>query len=419
VYKGISDKTKVNELAKIFRKLYPDLSHKELVHKLKCSNLILKESLSASASDKLKTIIENNGGLCEIVDTQNDDFIDLSQIIDDAEASVQKNKIESKVAVKIAGKVTKVLGTETIEGFSLKNLFSEVFKKRSQEEIESYYMVGTIHTTPKIQDVSIEWPRPWLFIRMFSLMFLIYLGFLFGMDIWQNQNLVPGLIFAGSFAMPISILMFFFEMNSPRNVSLVVVLKMMMMGGILSLLFSLFIFDLTTPLGWMGAPLAGLVEEPGKLIALLFIAKAKKYPFIHNGVLLGAAVGTGFAAFESMGYAYRFLLEYGYDDMLGTISIRGVLSPFCHIVWTAMIGGALWRVKQGREFQSKMLLDIRFQKVFWLTALQHMIWNSSLELPFMGKYLILGVVSWIVILSLLQEGLNEINKHKKHIGLSD
>ena len=50
-----------------------------------------------------------------------------------------------------------------------------------------------------------------------------------------------------------------------------------------------------------------------------------------------------------------------------------------------------------------------------------MIWNSSWRIPVLdqelgtyGKYLILGVLAWIVILSLLQEGLREIREEQEN-----
>ena len=47
---------------------------------------------------------------------------------------------------------------------------------------------------------------------------------------------------------------------------------------------------------------------------------------------------------------------------------------------------------------------------FGLAALLHMIWNSTIgaELPFFGRYLILGGVAWVAIFGFIQDGLNQI-----------
>ena len=52
-------------------------------------------------------------------------------------------------------------------------------------------------------------------------------------------------------------------------------------------------------LDWLGASVAGLVEEPGKLLVLAFIFNNRRYRSILNGLLLGAAVGAGFVASQS------------------------------------------------------------------------------------------------------------------------
>ncbi|MHB8816624.1 MAG: hypothetical protein ACYDAE_25640 [Steroidobacteraceae bacterium] len=41
-----------------------------------------------------------------------------------------------------------------------------------------------------------------------------------------------------------------------------------------------------------------------------------------------------------------------------------------------------------------------------------MIWNSPWNLPFEGKDLLLGVVAWIIVLGLVQEGLEELQAAK-------
>ena len=164
-------------------------------------------------------------------------------------------------------------------------------------------------------------------------------------------------------------------------------------------------------LGWLGASVAGLAEEPGKLLALLTVAGIPKYRYKLNGLLFGAAVGTGFAAFESAGYALRVGL-HDTDMMKDTIMVRGMLSPFAHIAWTAMCGAALWRVKGAGKFTLGMLKDVRFLKVFAVAVILHMLWNCPLHLPFYGKYAILGVAAWIVLLGLIQEGLRELRTEK-------
>jgi hypothetical protein len=39
-----------------------------------------------------------------------------------------------------------------------------------------------------------------------------------------------------------------------------------------------------------------------------------------------------------------------------------------------------------------------------------MIWDTGFELPLMGKFIILGFIGWVIVISLTQTGLNEIRQ---------
>lgn len=318
-----------------------------------------------------------------------------------------------KIASKVSEKVTRMAGVEQLEGFSLGDLFSEALKKHSTEEVEEYFTVGTPSTTPSIEAVDTGWPRPWIFLRTFLGAGFVYLIFVQAWKEFHNINLVPGLIMVGSFAVPLSALIFFFEMNARKNVSLYQVIRLVFLGGIISITVSLIFFEVgdNLQLNWLGASLAGLVEEPGKLLALLLVANAPRYHYRLNGLLFGAAIGTGFAAFESAGYAlYAGLNDT--NDMMDSIVLRGMLAPFGHIVWTGMCAAALWKVKGGQPFRFSMVSDPRFYRIFFIAVGMHMIWNSPLYLPFYGKYLLLGIIAWIIVFSLIQSGLKEIRAEK-------
>lgn len=83
-------------------------------------------------------------------------------------------------------------------------------------------------------------------------------------------------------------------------------------GG-LSLILAILFFslDFNTDINtYFGALMVGLIEEVAKAaIVALFLFKSKKSNYILNGLLVGAAVGAGFAAFETAGYILRFGLS--------------------------------------------------------------------------------------------------------------
>jgi protease PrsW len=341
----------------------------------------------------------------------------------------------SAVLSNIGTRLSAFTSTGKLEGFSLKGLFSETFRHRSQQEIEDYLQVGTNRTTPNILDVSTGWPKPWLFARVFFVVAVVYVLFLVSMVLFTNPRFIPGFIFMGSLAVPLAVLVLFFELNTPRNVSFYSLLTLIAMGGVLSLITSSIGYQLNF-FGWLGAPQAGIIEEFGKLAAVVLICRQAKHKYILNGMLFGAAVGAGFAAFETAGYAQDALLnglsQVGYDtqtffgaggsDYLHSeLFARAWMAPFGHVVWTAITAGALWRVKKDRPFNFQML-DATFWKAFLVPMACHMIWDSPLAMgtanPNPLNYavtLALGAISWYVAFGLVQQGLRQVAEEQVRV----
>lgn len=330
--------------------------------------------------------------------------------------------VEENLSKVIQEKVASAVGIEKLEGFSLSGLFSEVFSKHSREEMENCFTVGTSKTTPNILDIDVSWPKPWMFTRMILASLVLYILLLVGWNIWKNPNLLPGLMLVGSFAIPISTLILFIELNVRRNISLYMVSRLVFLGGVFSLLITHLLPDITSVTSilfrdWrelMGASVAGPLEESAKVLAMVVVASAAKFRYKLNGLLVGAAVGTGFSAFESAGYAFSTLLaDRNVDVMVQVINMRGLMSPFSHIVWSAIAGCALWRVINGQKFKWYMLCDERFIRLLLVPVVLHMVWNSPLQLPYFGTFIVVGFVGWFVCLSLVQEGLNELAGEQK------
>ncbi|HTC51608.1 MAG TPA: PrsW family glutamic-type intramembrane protease [Steroidobacteraceae bacterium] len=301
------------------------------------------------------------------------------------------------------------VGVEPLHAVPLRFICSEIFSAHREEEVEHILAAGAPETTPALASVSTQWPRPWVFGRLLVLALAAYGAFLLAWTQSGNRNLIPGLILTGSFAVPMSILVLFFECNVRRNVSLYQLMRVLLLGGVLALLLSLLMYRVGAAflMQGLGASIAALVEEPAKLFALGILINNPRYRYTLNGLVLGAAVGTGFAAFESAGYAFRAGLEDGSLVMRDVILSRGVLAPFTHIVWTAMAAGALWRVKQAQPFRWQMLADPRWRRVMAVAVLLHMAWDSGYE--FGGLlYLMVGLAGWFMVASLIQEGLAEV-----------
>jgi RsiW-degrading membrane proteinase PrsW (M82 family) len=320
------------------------------------------------------------------------------------------------------------IGLEGLKDFKLKHIFSDVFKKHSLEEMEEQLVTGTSKNIPSITDIEVGWAKPWLFARLLLVSAVLIALMIIGFRMFQNPKIVPGLMFVGAFAMPLATLIFFLEMNAPRNISIFLIMFLVFVGGFASLFMTLV---LGNPLEFLyktfGAAGAPFIEEPMKLLlAVLIVGSFVRYKWILNGLLFGAALGVGFGGFESAGYAFDAIINpylagqnvFNFDGVVDSIVLRGMLAPFMHVVWTANAAGALWLVKGDKKFSWAMLGDMRFLRVFISSVALHFIWNSnftliSIPVIYDVKFLILGFISWTICFMLVQAGLKQLNEARK------
>ncbi|MFF2445596.1 PrsW family glutamic-type intramembrane protease [Neobacillus sp. NPDC058068] len=290
------------------------------------------------------------------------------------------------------------------------NVFSRVFRNHSELEAERLFIVGTALTTPKISEVTDTWPKPWLFARVFIIALLAFAGFYIGVNYFGNINFIPGLIIVGAFAVPLTTLIFFWEMNAPQNIAIYRIIYVVLIGGILSMLAALVFFDI---LKNMINPITiGIAEELAKAITVISFVRYRKYRYILNGLLIGSAVGAGFAAFETAGYALRSLMSGDAQNLYTTILLRGLLAPGGHVAWAALTGAAFCRVQGDHPFKLNTLVKFKFLRVFFLVVLMHALWDTPITgmFPFGQAFLI--IASWIVVFLMIRAGLKEIGEKK-------
>ena len=168
-------------------------------------------------------------------------------------------------------KINELAGETGAVKLNIADLFSEVFHKHTTNEAEEIFISGTSRTTPPEKDISSTWPKPWLFSRVF-IMFLATFALLFlCYDTLGNSNALPGMIFVGAIAVPISLVIFFMEVNAPRNISFFEVMKVFFVGGGASLVITLVLFSFAANIdGYTGAVITGIIEEAGKLIIIAY-----------------------------------------------------------------------------------------------------------------------------------------------------
>jgi protease PrsW len=98
---------------------------------------------------------------------------------------------------------------------------------------------------------------------------------------------------------------------------------------------------------------------------------------VRDGIILGATIGLGFGAFESSGYT----LSYGFrsgtfsmTDLLSEELLRAAIAPFCHGVWTGLVGAAVFAAARGARLH---LANAGILLAYLLASLLHAVWDAS------------------------------------------
>ena len=326
--------------------------------------------------------------------------------------------LQKKSATNIVSEnLDKITGAKSENYVSFKDLFKNTFKKHTDEELDEVFVCGSKETTPSLLDINPKNASAWVYFKIFIFFLIAYVPCRIGFINYGNDNFLPGLIMLGAFAMPVVVLIFFFEINLFRNIPFYKVIKYFILGGALSLIVAILFFSLefnTDIRTYSGALMVGVIEETAKAaIVALFIFKSKNCNYILNGLLIGAAVGAGFAAFETAGYILRNGINNGLQTMLYVIKIRGFLAPGGHVAWAAIEGAALMFVKGFDKIDKKHLNDKRFLLICLIPVVLHGIWDMPINLPYCGTQIIVSIIAWLVIIYFINLGLQQIDKAKK------
>ncbi len=301
---------------------------------------------------------------------------------------------------------------------AIRTFFSEVFKRHTEDDAEQVVIVGALGTIPDPDTLSAECPRPWLYTRVLAF-FLLTTALLFLANVLTNPGQMSSVLVIGAFAAPFTILVLFFEFNIFRNISFYTVLKALFIGGALSLIVTAvlpsFWFQGITSVS--DAFAAGIGEEVAKLLVVYWILKRNRaYPYILNGLLVGAAVGAGFAIFETASYG-MFSLFGGDDAWIGkesmiVLALRNLLAPGGHVIWAAISGAGLLMTARREPLSA----DIFRRKTFWSTfsapVILHVLWDIPFfesafgALCFLAMLTILG---WVIVAWFVRRGLEEVD----------
>ncbi|MHA8138541.1 PrsW family intramembrane metalloprotease [Lactobacillaceae bacterium Scapto_B20] len=288
-------------------------------------------------------------------------------------------------------------------------IFQRVFEKHSRDEADRILIAGTKTTTPSLLKVSSAPVEPWLFSRFFSLLGISFALLTLLYLVFDSDKAVPGMLVVGSLVVPFSILIMFYEMNVYRNISLMQVFTTFLVGGVASLVATMMLYDIVPSgngVSFASAVLVGLIEETAKTIIIVIFINRFKLNYILNGMLIGAAIGAGFAVFETSGYTN----QYG----LVTIFVRSWQALGTHTIWSAIVGAAVILGKQRyHQFVVRnAFTNLHFIGYYLIAVALHSMWDWNIPVEWIDYFyfqkMILILIGWIVVFILIDAGLREV-----------
>lgn len=128
--------------------------------------------------------------------------------------------------------------------------------------------------------------------------------------------------------------------------------------------------DLLT--GIVSAP---VIEEASKGAGVLLIALffRKDFDSVVDGIVYAGVVALGFATMENIDYYGKSLGEGGVSSLIGTLFVRGVMSPFSHVLFTCMTGIGCGIARETHNASVKIAASLigYFAAIFL-----HALWNT-------------------------------------------
>jgi RsiW-degrading membrane proteinase PrsW (M82 family) len=223
---------------------------------------------------------------------------------------------------------------------------------------------------------GLEAPSRWRWLKLLGLGAITWVVAVVALGVTQDPNLIPLTVTTGSFVVPVCGAIYVFDRLYDSAFPGVKIVEAFALGGTLGVLLATFGEYLLVGGGSLQFLGVGLIEEAAKLVALWLVARRLAAYTTRDGIVLGVAVGFGFAALESSGYALVALFgPHGLDlqNMISTVIERGLLAPVAHGLWTGILGGVLFMAARGRHLR----LAPSVVATYLFVALLHALYDSS------------------------------------------
>jgi protease PrsW len=260
-----------------------------------------------------------------------------------------------------------------------------------------------------------ETARRWAWLAVLVIGVLLFETVRETMVATGNEALGPTLVLLGALVMPAAFLTFVAGRRMQVSVGAGMLALVALGGGVVGVVVAGFIeFETLQALGTAAKLGVAVIEELAKLLvpaALLFTRRPWR---VADGLLLGVASGAGFAALETMGYAFTSVVNHHGD--LTTVSnlllVRGLWSPAGHMAWTGIAAAALYYAAEQRfELRACGLLAGALVMAIGL----HTAWDS-LQTPW--AYAMIAVIGLGVLATVVHRVVHRVVRQKSCSGVS-
>ena len=150
-------------------------------------------------------------------------------------------------------------------------------------------------------------------------------------------------------------------------------------GALVAVIFSATINDLMG--AFFGSEVATVVSAPvfeegskGFGLILLLIFFRHEFDDILDGIVFGGTIALGFATVENVLYYGRGLVEGGFPSLVVLFFLRGILSPFAHVTFTAMTGIGCGIARESHNTLVRILLPVMG---YGCAVILHAVWNGT------------------------------------------
>jgi protease PrsW len=213
--------------------------------------------------------------------------------------------------------------------------------------------------------------------------------------ITNDPVFIPSLLILGAAVMPVTLTTLVMEAERSSELTLSRVLVAAVLGGVAgAVLAGLGEFNAARALGSLPFLLIGLIEESAKLAVLVVLFSwGRSRGRAVDGLVLGVAVGSGFAALETSGYAFVTLLQShaSLPPVESLLVVRALSSLGGHAAWTGLAAAAWFAIGTAGH---RSLGWVRFVAIFATVVCLHALWDATVS---SGLYRFVAAGSFVLL----------------------